>query len=118
MAIGLHPDCKTKLKEKLKEQLGSIKVTNKSFLDRDSLSALFLVEEPLPKHGSLVEKLKSFISEWPFYDFLCGYLPKELEEKQEFDSEVPVCKLIDLKQYSNVPETADRLVELFDTLPW
>ncbi len=83
-----------------------------------STVGFLIAGEPLPKHGSSIEKLESFIGERPFYDFLFGYLSKELQEQQDYDSAVPVCKLVELEQYSNVSGTAHRLVELFDTLPW
>lgn len=118
MTVGLHPDCKARLKQKLEEQLARVVVTNKKFLDRESAGALFLADEPLPKHGASIQMLESHISEWPFYDFLYGYLSRELEEHGDYDSAAPTCKLVELDRYSDVAGTAARLVELFDTLPW
>jgi len=119
MPLNLHQDCKNQLIEKLAKQLGTIDVTNNLFLDVRSTAVAFLgASAPLPKHGSVAKNLESYIGEWPFYNFLHGYLSKELHEQQEYDSSIPVCKLTDIKQYSNIEKTAERLVETFDSLPW
>jgi len=118
MSLNLHPDCKARLKDELAGQLDTIEVKNKAFLDRQSTSGFLWASNALPKHGPIATELESFFGEWPFYDFLYGYISKELHEQQEFDSSVPVCKLTDIEGYSDASQTADRLVETFDSLPW
>src|SRR3990167_3309463 len=104
MPLNIHPDCKNRLKEELAKQLGTIKVNNKSFLDLQSTGGLILASNPLPKHGLILERLETYIGEWPLYDFLYGYLSKELHEEQEYDSSVPVCRLTDIEKYTDAEQ--------------
>lgn len=118
MSLKLHPDCKDRLKQELAEHLKCVDVKNKCFLDRASTAGFMLASNVLPKHGPITESLEAFIGEWPLYDFLYGYLSKELHEEQAYDPSVPVSALTEIEKYSEVGVTADKLVELFDTLPW
>ncbi|MDH3975512.1 MAG: HEPN domain-containing protein [Deltaproteobacteria bacterium] len=118
MTLKLHKDCKKRLKQKLEQQLVTIDVTNNQFIDRKSTNGFITAEEALPKHGHVKDQLESFIGEWPFYDFLYGFLSKELRDQQAYDSSVTVGKLTELESYSDIQATSERLVELFDSLPW
>ncbi|MDR4498436.1 MAG: HEPN domain-containing protein [Candidatus Scalindua sp.] len=118
MPLNIHPDCKRRLKEVLAKHLDTINIKNNFFLDRQSTDGLFEVSDILLKHGPIVERLESYIGELPLYEFLCSYLSKELTEEQEYNSSISVSKLTDIEKYSNVVETAERLIETFDSLPW
>ncbi len=118
MPLNIHPKCKARLKEELADQLETVSVNNKSYLDRQTTAGFFLASKPLPKHGPIIEQLESFIGEWPFYDFLYGFLSKRLHEESEYDSEVSTSKLTDIELFTDANTTADNLVETFDSLPW
>ena len=118
MPLNLHHGLKARLKEELEKQLPTVEVNNKSSLDRKTTGGFFMANGPIPEHGPITDRLNSYIGEWPFYDFLYGQISKELHEEQKYDSSVPVCKLSDIDEYSDISATSERLVELFDTLPW
>lgn len=118
MSLGLHDKCKQQLSEKIAEQLANINVQNRKFLDRKSSIYLFLAESVLPRTGKLKGRLEQYISETPIFDFVYETLSKELYEKQEFDSDTPLIKLIEIDDYKNSKEVAQRLVSDFESLPW
>lgn len=118
MSLGLHPDCLSRLKHKIAEQLGNIDVQNKMFLERKSSARFFDAEDVLPKTGRIREKLEQYISETPLFDFLWEFLSQELTENQKYDSDVKICKLKDLAEYSDLASTSRRLISEFESLPW
>jgi len=118
MALNLHKGLKDKIKNKLVEQIPAIQINHKKFIKRESTSGLLSANEALPDHGPIIDSLNSYISEWPLYDFLYGYISKELEEKQKYDSEQDSQTITEIDEYSDIHATVDRLVELFDSLPW
>lgn len=118
MALHLHNQCKERLVEVLTEQLSKIKVANKRYLDRKSMIFVFLAEESLPDKGKIKEQLDNFLSETPLYDFIYETLSSELQQKFNYDPELPEAHLISLEGYRRPRRLALRLVEEFDKLPW
>lgn len=118
MTLNLHNGCKDKIKNKLAEKLPAIQIANKKFINRESTSGLLSVNEALPEHGPIIDNLNFYISEWPLYDFLYGYLSKELDEQQKYDSKTELQSITDIDEYSDIDATSDRLIDLFDSLPW
>lgn len=96
----------------------TIEVNNKKFLKRESTAGFLIANESLPEHGPIIDELNSIIGEWPLYDFLYGYLSKELNDQQEYSSEDPLLKINEIDEYSDIEATAHRLVEEFNSLPW
>lgn len=118
MTLNLHKGCKDKIKNKLVEKLPAIQINHKKYIKRESTSGLLSANDALPEHGPIIDSLNSYISEWPLYDFLYGYLSKELEEQQKYDSSEESQNITDIDEYSDIDATVDRLVDLFDSLPW
>lgn len=118
MTLNLHQGCKDRLKQLLSENLTSVKVTNKKYIKKASIRGFLTVSEALPEHGPTINKLQTYIGEWPFYDFLYGLLSKELYDKQSYDSSSSLLNLTDINEYSDAVTTASRLVDEFNSLPW
>ena len=118
MAINLHGDCKTRLKEQLAEALCFAKVKNNSFLVTNSFGRVLSMESTLPSNRAQKDALDSYISESPLFDFVVGYLSKEINENQIFNLDMPEQNLNELPEYEDLDTVSDRLIELFDTLPW
>ncbi len=96
----------------------NIEVNNKKFLNRESTSGFLIANDSLPKHGPIVDELNSIIGEWPLYDFLYGFISKELNDQQEYSFDEPRLKITELEKYSDIEATSQRLVDEFNTLPW
>lgn len=118
MTLNLHQGLKDRIKSQLVAQVPTIEVNNKKFLKRDSTGGFIIVNDALPEHGPIVDVLKSIIGEWPLYDFLYGFLSKELNDQQTFDSDAPLLKLNEIDEYSDVEAFSQRLLEEFNSLPW
>lgn len=118
MALDLHAKCKERLVEKIAEQLPNISVQNNMFIDRKSAILLVLAESVLPERGPAKDKLEQYIGEAPIFEFIYEFLAKELNENQKYDSKIPDIKLTELDNYKDPVATANRLVDLFESLPW
>lgn len=118
MAVNLHQQCKERLKQRLAEALEFVKVKNCSYIDIYSLRRVLLIEDTLPSNGDQKDLLESYISERPLFDFVYGYLTKEINESQEYDSKIPEKNLSQIAEYNDLGAVSDRLVETFDSLPW
>jgi len=118
MPLNLHQGCKDRLKQLLVEQLPTVEVTNKKFIKKQSTTGFLTASEALPEHGPAIDSLQNYIGEWPFYDFLYGFLSKELNDDQAYDSSESLLKLTEIDEYSDVEATATRLVDEFESLPW
>ena len=118
MSLGLHQKCKERLIEVLKEQLPKVLVSNRMFMDRRSAIHLFLAEEVIPGTGNIKINLERFIGESPVFDFVYETLAKELHENQKFDPEVGDLNLRELEGYEDSEQTAARLVDELESLPW
>ena len=118
MSLHLHEKCKARLVEVIGELLPNILVQNNMFIDRKSAIMLIRAESVLPEFGPIKESLEQYIGETPVFDFLYEFLGKELHENQKFGLETPVSKLVELDTYKDPKSTANRLVDLFDSLPW
>ncbi len=118
MTLNIHPDCKARLIEKLTEALAYARVNNKSFLNRNSLYPILLLESILPKSGEIRDNLESFIGESPLFDFVYGKLSRELNEKEQYNSDVPDEPLSENQKYSDLSSLSAQLVSELDSLPW
>jgi hypothetical protein len=118
MSLGLNPQCKERLVEKIAELLPKVIVKNRMFLDHKS-AFVFLPAEPiLPERGPIKDKLNRYIGEAPVLIFLYGKLYQELSENQKYDLDTPTIKLIELDEYNDPLSVARRLVNEFESLPW
>ncbi|PSU90436.1 hypothetical protein C0W35_16260 [Photobacterium kishitanii] len=115
MSLELHPRCKERLVESIAGQLLNINVKNKMFIERSSCIGLFDIENILPRD---MGNLSSYIGEHPLVDFIYETLSRELGEKFGYDSDIPLCKLTEIEEYTETNQLATRLVEQFDSLPW
>ena len=118
MSLGLHNNCKARLKEVLIETLPNIVVTNNMFIQRETANKLYSTDSILPRNQKIRNELEKYIGESPFYEFIVSYLSKQLLTKQTFDSNAKDKRLIEIERYSDLSETANQMVELFDSLPW
>lgn len=118
MTVNLHHQCKERLKTKLVEALTSVKVKYGSFVDRSSFARVFAAEDALPSSGVQKDILERYISETPLFDFVYGFLSREINENQKYDSETPEKLLNEIEEYSDLNLVSDRIVEMFDSLPW
>lgn len=88
------------------------------FIDRKSAIWLMLAEAILPERGPTRDNLAQYIGETPVFEFVYEVLAKELHENQKYDSETPSSQLVEISEYKDPEATANRLVDLFVTLPW
>ncbi len=119
MALNLHPECRTRLVEKLVEGLPKIETQNGMFLDRESqVPALLAANQVLPKTGRLRDQLVAYVDEYPILDFVGETLSTELLERDQYLRDTPSIKLIDIEGYGDTQKVAQSLVERFESLPW
>lgn len=118
MSIKLHKECKKRLIQKIAEQLPSITVRNKLFIDPKSALLFQLAESVPPERGKIKEELEKYISESPVSNFLYEYLSEKLYENQKYDSELSETKLVDLDGYQEPVKIAHRLINALESLPW
>ncbi len=118
MSLELDKMCKDRLIKVLKEQLPKLRVSNGKYLDRKSAFCLFLAENILPGTGKTKNNIERFISESPVFDFVYETLTQELSENQEYDSEAIDMGLCELAEYSDPEQTAARIINDLDSLPW
>lgn len=118
MSLGLHLKCKERLVEVLNEQLLKILVFRRMFLDRTSVIDLYKADEVIPIKGEIRKNIEGFISESPVFDFVYETLAQELTENQKYDSAVGSLKLTELEGFEDPKQTAKRLVEELESLPW
>lgn len=118
MALGLHSDCKSKIRATLECALSSLKVERGALLTGRSGSKLWELDHILPTQGALRNQLSSYISESPAYDFFGSILGHEIGISQRYDPGKQEVPLNEVEGYEDLSATADRLVDLFDSLPW
>lgn len=118
MPLNIHQGCRDSIKQKLIEHLPAVEVNNRKYLKRESTDGFLIANDSLPKHGTIVDELTSIIGEWPLYDFLYGFISKELNDQQKYSSDDPLLKLTEIEQYSNIEATSQRLLDEFNSLPW
>ncbi len=118
MTLNIHPDCKKRLIEKLAEALASARVNNKSFLNRKSLYPILAIESILPRSGQIRDELEKFIGESPLFDFVYGKLSRELNENEQYDSDIPDELLTNNPNYSDLNSLSAQLITELDSLPW
>jgi hypothetical protein len=118
MPIRLHVEARKTILEALTKAVPNIIVNNKMFLDRKSLVWLFLANMSLPKHGKLHETLVARVGEYPLFDFVEGWLSRELYTRDEYDSDLPSLPLSQIAGYEDPRRVAEVWVREFETLPW
>lgn len=116
MPLNLHEGCKKHLKNQVAQALSSVKIKNLSFLDYPSFDEVTKLEPILPT--DIKEQLECYISESPLFDFIYGYLSKQLHEEQTFDSEHPEESLTFIDKYNDLQVIASEIIDTFDSLPW
>jgi len=117
MSLGLHEGCRQRLIELLSICLPEFRVNNGSFLNRQSLKVMGSIDDSIPKQRDLTERLESYLSETPFFDFVYGYLSQEIYETQQFNSESTGIPLTSIPEYTDPTALAHRLVQSFEDLP-
>jgi hypothetical protein len=119
MPLNLHAGCRKRLVETLTAGLPAVWTNNGMFLDRGSLIVgVFQAEEVLPKAGALRERLISYVDDFPIIEFVSETLAVELWERDEYLSDTPSVRLVELNGYTDAGEVAHALVEKFESLPW
>ncbi|MFG1690690.1 hypothetical protein ACGF5M_00805 [Gemmatimonadota bacterium] len=105
--------------ERLSTALLEIQVQNNQFLIYSTTEAVAKLDDILPEPRSAVrQQLLKAVGESPLSDFVLEQLGAELQEKQEFQSEVPSTPLCSLPGYEDTEALATRLLSDFQSLPW
>jgi hypothetical protein len=118
MALNIHENCKQRLKQILLECLPSVVVKNKTFVDPMSTTALIPADSALPHTGDLHDRLDKYVGDRPVQEFVFEQLSRELDELGRYEENTTDENLTDLSQYADIEQTATRLIESLDSLPW
>lgn len=117
MPINLHDECKVRLKEQLSLVLAEARLKNLLFIDPSSLYEVRNIKS-IPKNGDIREKLESYISENPLFDFIYESLSKKVYEDSNCNPDHPDELLTFLDDYKDLSLLSDGLINELDTLPW
>ena len=118
MSIGLHPQCKQRMKQLVADYLPKIMVTHETFLESTSTVMLLLADAVLPQNGNIQQRLERHIGEMPFTTFVTQLLAKNLFERDKYSPSAAPIPLTSLAEYSDPNELANTLVDEFESLPW
>lgn len=118
MALELHSQCLSRLREALTEYLADLRVDKRMFLHFESTVRLALAEKILPETGSLRHKLGEYVGELPLLTFISDSINRELIENETYDANSSHLPITSLPKYRDLKELADRLVQCFESLPW
>lgn len=118
MPLNLHPNCKKRLTDVLVEALSDIHVENNMFLQQGGRAGLYKADQVLPATGKVRECLERYVNEFPVVEFVTDVLTDELYQLGKYNSDLPVRPLTDIEGYGDPRATAERLVDLLDSLPW
>lgn len=117
MSLGLHEECKRRLKEKLIQHFNEIKVENNFSFVKFTDIYFYLLETVLPETGRARKLLTEIIGEFPISPFVSSEILREVRYNYGYESD----SIKDLSQYdifSNVNDFAEYIIEYFDTLPF
>jgi hypothetical protein len=117
MALDLHPSCRGRLVDALRDVLPSLRVEFGNLLSSSAFSQLAPVDSVLPDHGPLRDRLAAHIGDFPAATFFFQFLSGEVWRNQELGDSTPK-PLTSIPEYSDAAHTAERIVQAFESLPW
>ena len=118
MTLNLNEKKKDLLKKGLAEVLTKTSLLHNLYIEDRSIQKLQDLEVQMPKSGKTRSDLVSYISETPLFDFVSGYINKELSETQKWDSEKASKLLSSVSSYSSLTDLSNKIIEELDSLPW
>lgn len=119
MAVNLHPNAIAAAKEALAKYLPAISVKNGCSIEPVSvLFAAYQAQEALPTDGKIRDQLISWVDDQPLVEFVLETLRRELDTNQDYTAGAALVPLTAVEGYSNVEETASRLIDSFLGLPF
>src|SRR5260370_24247583 len=118
MPLKLHPECKARLVSFLEEQLPSLKVNRRRFVDYHSAASLEAADEILPKGGLWRARLADFIDVHHFFEFAVDSIGRTLLATETYRLESEAEPLGSHDAFMNMSLAAHNIVEAFESLPW
>lgn len=118
MALGLHQECLTRLKESAAENLADVRVNNDVFVDFQSMMGLIATDKILPGTGELRDNLNRYIGEVPLFTFIFETLSRDLYENGTYKAERKAVPLNEFPNFGDLQAVANHLVNDFESLPW
>jgi len=117
--MALHPQAKHRLVELISADLKNVVVKNGMFPEPLSFFfAFYKANEALPNTGAQAEKWQDQIGHYPFIDFAQAVITRELNDKDSYQPGDVSNSLVDFEEYKDAAAAAERLVDLFSSLPW
>lgn len=117
--MELHENAKQRMLTLMSEDLQYLTVKNGKFLDRMSaFLSLYRANTVLPKQGAFARQLEEWVGDLPFIEFCAGHVDDELSLHGQYVAEPERQLLSEIPGYEDVGALAQRLVGLFETLPW
>ncbi|MCA1475258.1 HEPN domain-containing protein [Bradyrhizobium sp. NBAIM08] len=114
--LDLNEKLKARLIATLGEVLPSVEVLHGKFLTSRNRVALIKLDEALPGHGPLRERLARYIdADFPAMTFIFDLLQYELAIEEYTDDSK---KLSEIVGFEDATANATRLINAFDSLPW
>lgn len=117
MAITLHPNCLSRLKTFLIENVPKITVQNGMFLNRSSAIFLYGIDDILPNKAGAKYEAERYIDENPLYEFALDWISRKIYEGNKFLEDRPNMKLVEIPSFSNVEEVSSMIISDFCNLP-
>src|SRR5947208_1955903 len=120
MALQLHAKCKERLAEALSAALANVKIQYGEQIQFFCTPELFSIDKILPKDSEFRDQITSYVEEQAFFEFVFQTLAQELPRKleDELGAKKEPIPLIRIGQYGDLRAASQRLVDLFDSLPW
>lgn len=114
MAIGLHVNLKKKLVADLSAIIPNLRVVKGISVTHDTRDLLLTLDQSLPGHGDIRDKLSAWISDRPISDFIVGSINFEMMQCEFAAESVP---LTEIEGWDDPDSQAKRLVDELDALP-
>lgn len=118
MGLDLHPACRSRLVEKLADEVPTLKVMNGMFLDYATTSGLSKLDKILPESSAFQNRINRIVSDEPVSDFVADRLAEQLDQTQQYDADLKRQPLVELEEFQNAAGVASELVDEFESLPW
>jgi len=113
MAIGINENCKKQISkrlEKLFEQYSNTQ-TDIQWIFKE----LQHIDNILPKHGHVYEKIRQYIGSYPWFTFIISAISDKLKQGQKISDKHLIYESLG---YNTSKDAAKAVVRQFDTLPF
>lgn len=116
MPLKLHQNCRQRLVKAIADGLPGTKFRSGDALVWESSVGLIDIDAILPKNVGEIGLVGVFPDQ-PLLSFILEQISDEVS-KNSWDESGPEFDITQLPDYSNTTEAANRLVTVFETLPW